>query len=441
MRKSYIRVLACLALALSILLSLAPSALASGTEIPGAHIDGGTIFVDTADGVTLDDAIELCGEYEDVFIYIREYTETSGRVVIPENLCLIVEDCELKIPEGSELVLNGSMMFERANLTICGIFSGGGWVDLDESSFILYMYGASYEHTGSIFSEDFSIFGLDEEEFDHDSDLDIYRHLSETEREQEKNAPAPTPAPQQTRSDPGALSYTDPSTGFEAVVLDDLGLLSKSEREKLLEDMKPLLKFGNIAFWTTNEYTSQEVKQAQQKRRSLFELESASILVINMNVRRISIQSYGEMYDVITTTRANEITNYVRNYGTRGEYYDLARIAFGQMEQLMRGNRIARPMKHFSNACIALMAGLIVMFLGVFRYASTFRRPDIKEMALAITGGAFTLGAAKAVHTGQSRVYSPPSSDSGSSGSSCSSCGGGGGSSCSSCGGGGSSSF
>lgn len=245
----------------------------------------------------------------------------------------------------------------------------------------------------------------------------------------------------QVRPFTGAVEYENPDTGYRAVILDELGLMSEEEHDRLLEDMKPLTRYGNAAFWSTEEYTRQEVEQARLKRRELFGLTSGTIFVVNMNVRKISLQNYGYIESLLPSSKANTITNNVRNYATRKDYYGCASRAFGQVLSLMEGNRIAQPMKYLSNACIALMLGLLLMLLLVFRHASSFVRPAAGEVLAAAGAGALSLYALSALKTGDDRRYSPPSSDSGSSGgSSCSSCGGGG-SSCSSCGSGGSSSF
>ena len=203
--------------------------------------------------------------------------------------------------------------------------------------------------------------------------------------------------------------------------------------------MKPLTQFGNVAFWSTDEYTYNEVEQARLKRRSLFGLTSATIFVVNMNVRKISIQSYGLIEESISSSYANTITNNVRGYATRGDYCGTASNAYYQILQVLEGNRIAQPMKYFSNACIALMLGLIIMISAVFRHSSSFIRPSVSTLLAYTVGGAVTAYALKRVLTGSERRYSPVTSSS--SGSSCSSCGGGGGGGCSSCGSGGSSSF
>ena len=227
---------------------------------------------------------------------------------------------------------------------------------------------------------------------------------------------------------------TPSSVPGEIVILDELGLLSSTEAEQLRQDMEPITAFGNVAFWTTDQYARDEVEQARLKRRELFGLESGIILVINMNVRKVSVQSYGTINDTITADRANTITNNVRNYLTKGDYYGGASTAFRQIFRLLDGGRIPQPMKYLSNAAIALMLSLMLMLPFAFRYASSFRKGD--PILIAGAGAAalsFTGVAAKF----KGNDYQKISSDSGSSCSSCSS----GGSSCSSCGSGGSSSF
>ena len=218
------------------------------------------------------------------------------------------------------------------------------------------------------------------------------------------------------------LVWRNSATGYRVVIEDEIDLLTSVEERQLLEDMIPLTEYGNAAFWSTRESASSELIQAEAKRRALFDLESAGIFVINMELRTDTIQSYGRIYDVITVSRANSITNNVRGELTKGHYYNASRDAFSQMDRLMRGERIAQPMKVLSNACIALMIGLLLMLSRVFRYATTFRRPAVPQI-IGVTALAFTAGAV--AYKGTKRSYSP--SDNGGSSSSGSFGGGGGG--------------
>ncbi len=201
--------------------------------------------------------------------------------------------------------------------------------------------------------------------------------------------------------------------------------------------MLAVTEYGNVAFWSTRAVTSDVVEQARLKRRELFGLTSATIFVVNMSIRKHTIQSYGAIEDVVSTGRANTITNNMRNYLTREEYYEGARIVYEQICTLMQKGRIPQPMKYLSNGCIALLAALMLLLRVVIRYSSTLRRPEVIR-----TAGELRITNYDRRKTGRKRTYSPRQRDhdSGCGGSSCSSCGGGG-SSCSSCGSGGSSSF
>ena len=68
------------------------------------------------------------------------------------------------------------------------------------------------------------------------------------------------------------IKYTNSETGYKVVLIDDANLLTFMEENKLIEDMKPLTKYGNIAFWTTTEKSYNEIEQARLKRKELLHL-------------------------------------------------------------------------------------------------------------------------------------------------------------------------
>lgn len=227
--------------------------------------------------------------------------------------------------------------------------------------------------------------------------------------------------------------YTNPETGYDAVICDELDLLSNSEEAALIEDMKPLTDYGNVAYWTTDEYTSNEIDQARQARYSLFEYDSAVIFSVNMNVRKLTIQAYGDMLKSITPSVARSVTNNVKNYATNREYYECAKNAFEQMHQVLQGESIAEPMKYTSYAVIALMTGVIVALCVAFSQRCNPLRRQYSHASVTGSGTVVTsdlqgtLVRRETIHTGSS----------GGGGGGCGGGGGGGGG----CGGGGSSSF
>lgn len=242
-------------------------------------------------------------------------------------------------------------------------------------------------------------------------------------------------------------AYTNPETGYRVVILDELHLLSDSERVQLITDMQPLTDYGNIAFWTTEQSTSNEIDQARLKRKELFEYASGGVFAINMNVRKLTIQTYGDMNKRVSDSLARSITDNVKSFATTKNYYTCAKTAFAQMHDVCENRTISEPMKFSSFAVIAVMAGLILA-LGI-AFSKRFN-PMQQEMPAASyrkykAKGSFAPGV-QLEYIGSTTVYRPPapkvtvhsscsSCSSGSSCSSCSSCSSG--SSCSSCGGGG----
>ena len=122
--------------------------------------------------------------------------------------------------------------------------------------------------------------------------------------------------------------YTNPETSYQAIIIDDIDLLTESEEAKLIEEMTPLTEYGNIIFWSTDVHKTDYIDQARVKRRSLYDLDSAAILMINMNTRKVVIQSYGTMYQYITDSKARSITDNASHYATSKDYYMFAKEAY-----------------------------------------------------------------------------------------------------------------
>lgn len=230
--------------------------------------------------------------------------------------------------------------------------------------------------------------------------------------------------------------YTNSDTGYQVMVIDEAELLTEEQQEQIVNSMKPITQYGHIILWTTREHAFNEIEQARIKRYSLYSYDNASIFAINMSNRKITIQSYGTLYQYITNSKARSITDNVKNYATRGDYYGCSASAFVQMYAVANGEKIAEPMKFISYVVISLMAGLIIALNIAFSQRfnplrRVYERAEIKKYG-SIIGQLSMVEVKRETHTVSS------------SGSGCSGGGGcGGGSSCGGggCGGGGSSSF
>ncbi len=152
-----------------------------------------------------------------------------------------------------------------------------------------------------------------------------------------------------------------------------------------------------------------------------------------MGQRNIWIHCNGSIYKVINKAYAYTITDNVYRHATKGDYYRCAEEAFDEARILLEGGKIAQPMKHISNALIALVIALLINFMVLI--AQRRRKvPSQKEVfkAMSTTIG-LTILAREMTKSKKTRHVESSSGGSYSSG------GGGGGSYHSSGGGGGSS--
>lgn len=237
------------------------------------------------------------------------------------------------------------------------------------------------------------------------------------------------------RASDGEAVYENRETGYAARIEDEAELLTETEREDLLELMKEITQYGNAAFVTVASNLGSADSYARNYFTSVFGKASGTVFLIDMDNRKIWIHSDGALYRVITKAYANTITDNVYTYATGEDYYGCAEKAFGQMLALLKGQKIAQPMKYISNLLLA--AGLALLFnFGLMTYMTRLKRPKQDEL-LRTVQKKFTCTKPEAVFLHKTKTYSPQSSDSDSGGSS----GGGGGGGGSSSGGGGGHSF
>lgn len=222
-------------------------------------------------------------------------------------------------------------------------------------------------------------------------------------------------------------TYTNKSTGYQVIVEDDADLLTDVEETALGKEMASITAYGSVAFKSIdyNPYYSTE-DYIKNYYRDTFGSTSATVFLVDMDERNIWIHSNGTIYKTITKSYANTITDNVYKYASNGDYYTCAYTAFGQINTLLEGRKIAQPMKYISNAFLAIIVALLLNYFLV-RSFSRAKKPSKDELL----GKVFTqcnIANPSIRFIRQSRVYSPPSSSSGgSSGGGGGSSGGGGG--------------
>ena len=160
------------------------------------------------------------------------------------------------------------------------------------------------------------------------------------------------------------LVYENPDTGFKAFIIDEEDLLTDAEEEALLNDMSALTEFGNVGFISCYAVETSTRREAEKRYvETIGGGVSGTILLVDMNYRIIQIASDGEMYKYITKAQANAITDNSYKHASRGDFYKCANEIYAQEYQILKGGRVAQPMKHISNMLVAITLGILVNYI------------------------------------------------------------------------------
>ena len=205
-------------------------------------------------------------------------------------------------------------------------------------------------------------------------------------------------------------AYTNGDTGFRAVIEDDAGLLTDAEKEAVLETMIGMTEFGDCGLKTVSENPKSSAKEfAESFYYEQFGNHTGVAFLIDMENRELYLAvSDGKVRDAIPDAKALTVVDNVYTMASRGDYAGTAEKAFRQCVSLMRGERIAQPMKFICNALLALIVGLVICFEFANKFATPGETTDTELLtAAAVT---FAAGTAAANLVSKRRTYSPVSS-------------------------------
>lgn len=202
--------------------------------------------------------------------------------------------------------------------------------------------------------------------------------------------------------------YVNDNTHYTASIEDKAVLLSREEKDKLFEEMKPLTKYGHIAFVSTNTNYNSVESFSDSYYHEHFNTDSGTIFVIDMSNRKIYIFSDGANYRTVTKSKAYSITDNTYKYATRGEYYNCASFTYKQIATILEGGKIAEPMRYTSNIFIALSLAFFISFLYVLS-KSKISKASVSSIVKDCDIN-YEIGETSVYKTGTHRVYSPQSS-------------------------------
>ena len=205
-----------------------------------------------------------------------------------------------------------------------------------------------------------------------------------------------------------AYDYTDPNTGNRIIIDDGAGVLTDAEIRMLAEDMKPALEFGNIMFVTADEAHSSGINYyAGSIYHSYFgNGVSGTMVIIDFYDRDFYIFSDGKNYDVLTTAKANVITDNNYKSLSNAEYYEGARNTFAQIIAVLGGGRIAEPMKHISNAILSILLGMLICAIIIGATMGVKKAPPIDLVKMAAVNLFNVKAVTKKTTTTKTRVSS-----------------------------------
>ncbi len=150
---------------------------------------------------------------------------------------------------------------------------------------------------------------------------------------------------------------------YKVIIKDYANVLTKSQEEQLMETMQETARYCNVLCEISEfAFHSSAYHAESSYKRELGTLDGVMFLIDLYN-RQIYIYSYGEPYKIITKTNAYTITDNVYEYASEEKYFECANEAFKQINMLLVGEQISRPMKHISNILLAIIFSILLNYL------------------------------------------------------------------------------
>ncbi len=205
---------------------------------------------------------------------------------------------------------------------------------------------------------------------------------------------------------------TNTDTGYKIYIDDWADLLTPEEETQLLETMRQISEYGNVAFVSINSNPTYSTDSyAEDYYYDHFRYDSGTVFIIDMDERMIWLENAGFIKDTVTSSYALTITDNVYRYASNGDYLGCATNAFEQMLSLLGGSHIAQPMKYICNALLAIVIALLLNYFLVMASSRSSKASDRQ-----VINGIYSkveVKNASANFVNQTKRYSPQSSGGG----------------------------
>lgn len=170
------------------------------------------------------------------------------------------------------------------------------------------------------------------------------------------------------------------------LVVDDARLLSEEEEARLIADYSAITEYMGAAFISTYSSPGTTAYFAEQCAIKYFRDDPAVLFLIDMDDREIYVYANGKAQETISRADARAITDNIYKSASRGDYYECADGAFRQIYAKCTGHELARPVKHITNALIAVLLGVLInYFITVFSRTPKAERRTKGEIKASVS--------------------------------------------------------
>ncbi|MCR5720596.1 MAG: TPM domain-containing protein [Lachnospiraceae bacterium] len=178
--------------------------------------------------------------------------------------------------------------------------------------------------------------------------------------------------------------YTNETTGYQVLIDERAGLFKDGELREIAEVMKELTQYGNVALLTiaVDSGYGDTHRFSENYLINQWGTSNSCMFTIDMDERWLNIETRGNLKKNLNNAKCNTITDNVYKMASKGNYYSCAVMAFTQMADVIKGERIAQPMKYTCNALLALVLALIIMYLYV-NFVSRAHKTADKDLLMA----------------------------------------------------------
>lgn len=156
---------------------------------------------------------------------------------------------------------------------------------------------------------------------------------------------------------------TNTKTGYIAVIEDPYNNMTIEEEKSIMEVMVLLTHYGNVAYIVTDDSHYDSAGYANACFDRLFGKGNVNGIVFLIDKEMVYILTDGAIERVISSRKAEIITDNVYTYAMQNDYYNCGYNAFLQMNQLLEGKNIPKPMEHICNALLALVIGFFFCYI------------------------------------------------------------------------------